>query len=155
MPIKRHEALQPLSRDHHRGLILAQLIKRNAPEYKGMPTSIEGKKEYTISFYKNELKQHFLDEENKLFTLASNKNDELDRLIEELLIEHREIIYLIEKITSSSQPEILLHEIGQKLESHIRKEEREVFVKIEKALDENELLGFSSSLKENPAKCKT
>jgi iron-sulfur cluster repair protein YtfE (RIC family) len=153
MPIKRHKALQPLSRDHHQGLILAQLIKRNAPEYKGLPTSIEGKKEHTISFFENELKKHFMDEENILFAYSANKNDELDTLIEEILIEHREINHLVDKILSSSQPENLLDELGHKLESHIRKEEREVFVKIEEALSENELLEINSKLKDKPAKC--
>jgi iron-sulfur cluster repair protein YtfE (RIC family) len=153
MPIKRHEALQPLSRDHHQGLILAQLIKRNAPEYKGLPKTTNGKKEYTISFFENELKQHFLDEEKILFPTASNKNNELDKLIEELLIEHREINNLIEKIASSLQPENLLDELGRKLEVHIRKEEREVFVKIEEALSEKELIELGSKLIDNPAKC--
>jgi iron-sulfur cluster repair protein YtfE (RIC family) len=153
MPIKRHKSLQPLSRDHHQGLILAQLLKRNAPEYKGLPKNIEGKKDYTISFYKNELKQHFLDEENILFPLAVNKNDELDILLEELLIEHREINYLIEKISSSSQPENLLDELGVKLESHIRKEERKVFVKIEAVLSDRELLELGLKLKSNPTTC--
>jgi hemerythrin-like domain-containing protein len=153
MPIKRHKALQPLSRDHHQGLILAQILKKGAPEYKGMPSTIEGKKEYAIAFSESELKQHFMMEENVLFAYAVNKNEELDTLIKELLIEHREIIYLIEKITSSSQPENLLDEFGRKLESHIRKEEREVFVKVEEALSENELQELASKLKENPAKC--
>ena len=60
MPIKRHKALQPLSRDHHQGLILAQILKKGAPQYKGMPSTIEGKKEYAIAFSESELKQHFM-----------------------------------------------------------------------------------------------
>jgi hypothetical protein len=36
--MKRHEALIPLSRDHHGTLILARLLRSDAPPYKGLPT---------------------------------------------------------------------------------------------------------------------
>lgn len=147
MPIKRHKALQPLSRGHHHGLILAQLIKNDAPEYKGLPTTAEGKKDYTLSFYESELKQHFFDEENILFLLAANRDNQTDETIEEIMIEHKEIIELVKKIASSSQPEDLLDELGRKLESHIRKEERELFPAIEKILTEKELSELKTKLK--------
>ena len=153
MPIKRHKALQPLSKDHHQGLILAQILKKGAPQYKGMPTTIEGKKEYAIAFFESELKQHFMTEQNVLFAYAVNKNEELDTLIEELFIEHREINYLFAKILSSSQPDNLLDELGRKLELHIRKEEREVFAKIEAALSEDELQELGSKVTNSPARC--
>ena len=41
--MKRHEALAPLSREHHGTLILAQLLKKGAPVYKGLPDTDTGK----------------------------------------------------------------------------------------------------------------
>lgn len=147
MPIKRHIALQPLSRDHHRGLILAQLIKKGAPEYKGLPTTPSGKKEYTISFFEKELKQHFLDEENILFTTAGGRNSETDKAIDAILTEHREIHNLVSRIGKSSDYENLLDELGKKLEVHIRKEERELFPQIEELLSEKELSELEKKFK--------
>ena len=60
MPIKRHKTLTPLSREHHSGLILAQLIKKGAPDYKNLPKTTTEKVKYTIDFYKSELIEHFL-----------------------------------------------------------------------------------------------
>ncbi len=74
--MKRHPALYPLSHDHHQGLILAQQLKKGAPQYKGMPSTLEEKKNYTISFYNNELKKHFYDEEKILFPLCKRKTHE-------------------------------------------------------------------------------
>ena len=63
--MKRHKALIPLSHDHHHGLLLPQLIKKNAPDYKGLPKDLEGKINYTLETYNSSLKNHFDDEEKK------------------------------------------------------------------------------------------
>jgi iron-sulfur cluster repair protein YtfE (RIC family) len=147
MPIKRHKALQPLSRDHHHGLILAQLIKKGAPEYKGLPTTIEGKIEYTISFYNSSLKNHFKDEEEILFPAVIGKSDEIDKLISDIVAEHRKLENLIIELNKTKQSEITLDELGLLLENHIRKEEREVFPVIEKVLSVSELNDLYGKLK--------
>ena len=139
MPIKRHQALKPLSHDHHRGLILAQQLKKNAPQYKGMPTTIVEKKNYTISFYNNELKKHFEDEEKILFPSVKSKNEDVDKLIVEIIFEHRKMETFIKDLEKTEQLENVLDEFGWLLEKHIRKEERELFVEIEKVLSEDEL----------------
>jgi hypothetical protein len=79
--MKRHPALHTLSHDHHQGLILTQQLKKGAPQYKGMPTTLDGKKDYAISFYKTELVKHFEDEEKILFLSIFKRNDEVDRLV--------------------------------------------------------------------------
>ena len=79
--MKRHPALHPLSHDHHQGLILAQQLKKGAPQYKGMPATLEEKKNYTISFYNNELIKHFEDEEKILFPLVKDRSPEIDVMI--------------------------------------------------------------------------
>ena len=82
--MKRHKSLYPLSHDHHQGLILAQLIKKNAPKYKNLPDTIDGKTEYTINFYNVELVKHFRHEEEILFAAAKGKNENIDSLITEI-----------------------------------------------------------------------
>jgi iron-sulfur cluster repair protein YtfE (RIC family) len=139
MPIKRHNALQPLSRDHHHGLILAQLIKKGAPAYKGLPISLKDKKDYVISFYNSELKKHFKKEEEILFPPAKNRTPEVDILINEIVEEHSIIEKLVNEIQKTTDLEKVLDELGWLLEKHIRKEERSLFGEIENLLTNDEL----------------
>ena len=72
--MKRHESLAPLSREHHAALLLAQLLKKNAAAYKGMPADTPGKILYAAEFYSSHLIAHFDDEEKvfeKLWPSAS------------------------------------------------------------------------------------
>jgi len=144
--MKRHPALHPLSHDHHQGLILAQQLKKDAPQYKGMPSTLEGKKEYTLTFYKTELKKHFEDEEKILFPFVKSKNEDVDKLIKEIISEHRKMESLIKVLGETDQLENVLDELGWLLEKHIRKEERVLFVEIEKVLSEEELNMISTKL---------
>ena len=137
--MKRNPALYTLSHDHHQGLILAQQLKKGAPQYKGMPSTLEDKKEYTLSFYKTELVKHFQDEEIILFHAVKNKNAELDKLIDEIISEHRKMESLVKDLEKTKHLEDVLDELGKLLEKHIRKEERELFIEIEKILSDDEL----------------
>ena len=128
--IKRDKALHILSHDHHHGLILAQLIKKGSPQYKNLPNTTEGKKDYSINFYNDELVKHFEDEENILFPVVNGKDDEIDSLIEEIITEHKKIKQLVNQLESNEDVENTLDELGNILESHIRKEERNLFMKI-------------------------
>ena len=144
--MKRHPALYTLSHDHHQGLILAQQLKKGAPQYKGMPSTLEDKKDYTISFYKTELVKHFQDEEEILFPAAKIKNAELDKLIAEIISEHRQMESLVTDLDKTDQLEDILDEFGWLLESHIRKEERILFPEIEKQLSDDELKYISDKI---------
>jgi len=145
--MKRHPALHPLSHDHHQGLILAQQLKKGAPQYKGMPSTLEEKKIYTISFYNNELKNHFKEEEEILFPLARNRTPEIDILINEIVDEHRKMEKLVAEIQKTTDLENVLDKLGWLLEKHIRKEERKLFPAIEEILTEGELSELKTKLK--------
>lgn len=147
--MKRHPSLYTLSHDHHQGLILAQQLKKGAPQYKGMPTTLEGKKEYTLTFYKTELVKHFDDEEKILFPSSSGKSVGIDGLISEIISEHRQIETLIDKLNKNSDIENTMNELGWLLEKHIRKEERVLFVEIENVLSAIELNSISEKIQES------
>lgn len=147
--MKRHPALYTLSHDHHQGLILAQQLKKGAPQYKGMPATIEGKKEFAISFYNTELVRHFEDEEKILFPSSSGRTEEIDRLISEIISEHRRMERLINALENTDDLESTMDELGWLLEKHIRKEERELFVEIEKKMSDSELNSISDKIKES------
>jgi len=144
--IKRDKALHILSHDHHHGLILAQLIKKGSPQYKNLPNTTEGKKDYSIKFYYDELIKHFTDEEKILFPVVNGKDDGIDELIEEIKTEHKNIKQLINWLESDEDVENTLDQLGNMLESHIRKEERVLFMKIQEILTGDELTSIERQL---------
>lgn len=119
-PIKRHPALQPLSREHHHNLLLCWKIregfKRNIP--------VERIKKYTNWFFETHILPHFEIEEKYIFTVLPAK----DELVKKALSEHRRLRRLFqdnEEVTRS------LNLIEEELESHVRFEERVLFNKIQ------------------------
>jgi iron-sulfur cluster repair protein YtfE (RIC family) len=144
--MKRHPALHPLSHDHHQGLILAQQLKKGAPQYKGMPSTLEGKKEYALTFYRSELAKHFQGEEEILFPFVGGKSEVVDGMMSEVVSEHRQMEALVSELGKTNKLEDVLDELGKLLEKHIRKEEHELFVEIEKVLSDDELKIISDSI---------
>lgn len=134
--MKRHPALIQLSKDHHQGLLLAQVLIMKDKAYPGYPFDLEGKAEYTIAFFKTELIKHFRIEEEILFPLVRSLNDILDNLINELISEHQKFFELIQLIKDNRSSFDNLYKIGTLLESHIRKEERQLFEMIQELADE-------------------
>ena len=143
--MKRHESLAPLSREHHAALLLAQLLKKNAAAYKGMPEDTEGKILYAAGFYSSNLIPHFADEE-KVFEKLKGKSVHLDDAIKETIAEHVLLRKLFEEIANQQDPLTFNDTLGRSLEKHIRKEERELFPMIENAADETTLASIAKLL---------
>ncbi|MEO8149519.1 MAG: hemerythrin domain-containing protein [Bacteroidia bacterium] len=144
--MKRHESLIPLSQDHKSTLFLAGQLKFNAPDYPGYPKDIHGKTALLAGEFEFHIKEHFRKEEEILFKSVRNKSPELRKLTNELVLEHHKITQLIQQALLKSAAE-LLHEIGEMLQQHIRKEERQLFELIQQTLSENELLDLGKKLK--------
>ena len=147
--LKRDKALHILSHDHHNGLLLAQLIKKGSPNYKYMPETTEGKKDYSIRFYNDELIKHFEDEEKILFPMVRGKDDEIDNIFEKILTEHIKIKQLFNQLELNENVEDTIDELGHLLESHIRKEERILFERIQEILTVDELTSLGNKLNES------
>ena len=140
-PLKRHPKLVPLSREHHKVLILAQLLKMDVPDYKGLPNTPEGKRDYLLHHFDTLLQVHIQKEEQILIPTIMGKEEELDQLTEEILVEHQEIKRQIENLRQRQGPpqEEDLDVLGKLLEQHVRKEERQWFARIQMVLSEEEL----------------
>jgi len=124
--MKRDESLAPLSREHQKALLLAQLLKLDAPNYKGLPTSIAGKAEYALQVFSHDLLTHFTKEEQML-KLIMNYKPEIDVLIHEIFEEHEQLRNLFLNIPDSTDLKNDLATIGSVLDAHVRKEERILF----------------------------
>lgn len=149
--MKRHPSLAHLSRDHHGALLLARLLQKNAPVYKGLPADISGKVKYAEQFYKAELIPHFLAEE-KALDLVTGINKSLDLLVQTILLEHKELHHRFTNIPTGTYLELYLDATGKALETHIRKEERELFPLMQEICSEALLQGINDCLtQQHPA----
>ena len=146
--MKRHESLMLLSREHHEGLIAAQLIKKGAADYKGMATDFKGKSEYIVQFYYSHLVPHFQNEENKLFPHVKEIDKNIDSLIIEIIQEHNRIKNYINTGEENNHTEETLDQLGNLLDDHIRKEERVLFELIQNECSESELEKIKNILSE-------
>ena len=124
--MKRHEAIAPLSRDHHGSLILAQLLKINAPKYPGLPDNAKGKARYAQQQFEAHIKKHFQQEEIML-EKAKDIHPSIKNLTQEIKAEHNEIRRLFKSLNTEDDLDNTMNALGVALENHIRKEERILF----------------------------
>ena len=143
--MKRHSSLAPLSREHHGALILAQLLKKAAPAYKGLPADLNGKADYAIQFYGDELIKHF-DDEERVIKKIKGINVDLDKLANEIIKEHKELRDLFTSIKNTNDLATHLDKLGSTLEQHIRKEERKFFPLIQEFCSEKLLSEIERAL---------
>lgn len=133
-PIKRHKALQPLSREHHHGLLLSWKIREGLKQ-KVAPERI---KKYTDWFWENHLQQHFEFEEEHIFPILSIN----DKMVKRAKKEHRRLKRLF---TSKDRIMINLSLIEEELVRHIRFEERVLFNEIQKVANKDQLAMVAAS----------
>jgi hemerythrin-like domain-containing protein len=137
-PLKRHPALVPISREHHQVLVLAQLLKADVPNYRGLPETPEEKRVYTQRFYLEYLKHHLDREDTVLFPLLRGKNSVLDDLMDELVKEHQAIRRRIQGLKDGPDLPADLDSLGHLLSDHVRKEERQFFSKLQEVMVEED-----------------
>jgi len=125
--LKRHEALQPLSRDHVVGLYQAQLLQKAARF-----SSVQEQDPIVATFvsvWNEEILPHFQDEERILPSYIPSES-----LRAQLFNDHMAITSLVQKVITSEQPGCSdLAELGRLLDDHIRWEEHHLFPEIEGA----------------------
>ena len=122
-PIKRSEELQPLSRDHHSGLLLCWKIRMGME----MGTAPKRIADYVVFYYNSHLESHFREEELYVFTLVAAN----DAMVKKAMDDHREIEQLVKQLKSNTVDYTHLSKFEKLLNKHIRYEERELFSYIE------------------------
>lgn len=137
--MKRDPALAPLSREHHTGLILAQLLKKNAPEYKGLPVTTEDKLAYLITMMETHLEPHFKAEE-RIIEFLDSTHDKFKQMNSKIIHEHKLIREAVAALKKGSEAVLDdMDDFAQLLEGHIRYEEREYFIYLQEHLSPEEL----------------
>ena len=129
-PLKRSPALVQFSKDHHFALLLIWKIRQGLAF--GINTNRINK--YINFFFKNYLETHFKEEEELLF-VHLDKNNELRLTAEE---DHFALRAFAEKLNLRANS-TTIREFANRLETHIRFEERGLFNKLQSTLTEVEL----------------
>ena len=132
--MKRNVHLQPLSRQHHNGLLAALLLKKGLARH--ADTTVMAR--FILDFWKDDLQAHFLDEEQYLLPMATSAPIPQE-LNDRLLDEHSRLRSMIGRINSGAYSGDDIAAFAQLLEAHIRFEERVYFPALESALDATSL----------------
>jgi hemerythrin-like domain-containing protein len=141
--MKRHPQLQPLSRQHHNGLLAVLLLKKGIA--RSAPTNIMAA--FINDFWNTDLEEHFTAEE--IWLLPEAKNTVMEEALHERLNnEHEQLRRYIDLIQEETVDVAVIASFANLLEQHIRFEERIYFPRAEKLLTENQLQFLGHHLNE-------
>ena len=139
--MKRSDALAPLSRQHHQGLHVALGLKRAARE------DAAAARERFLAFFEREGRRHFHVEEDVLLPAYARHGAVDEPAVVRVLTEHVDLRRRAADLAGDADPALAeLHELGRRLEAHIRHEERVLFPIIEAALPERELAALATAV---------
>jgi len=126
--MKRNPILQPLSREHHTALSLANACVRAAQS--GNAATVAQACQRAVLAYTQELAPHFSLEERLLLPLLQGA--ETQALVQRTLAEHQHLRGLLEHLRQNQLE--ALNNFGKGLIAHVRFEERELFPVLENYL---------------------
>lgn len=133
----REKFLIQLSKEHHDFLILAQLLKKDVPDYKGLSNNLNDKILYAQDKFNSKIKSHFFTEQ-KIFDYLKD----VDHIYTELCSEYENDHKIIERMLLNLNPNLSdienLNEAGIKIYDHTRKEERLLFQQLQSTLTETQ-----------------
>lgn len=127
-PLKRHISLQPLSREHHYGLLLSFKIREGLK----LGVDLNRIQQYVEWHWEKNHKPHFEFEEEYVFPLLGKEN----KMVQQALAEHQDLERLF---TAGNLSESQFSELEKAIVAHIRFEERKVFPEIEKVATNEQL----------------
>jgi hemerythrin-like domain-containing protein len=141
--MKRDEALQSLSRDHHRALEVALKLRRATGE-----DAATGRRGF-LEFWREHGALHFRVEEDVLLPAVAQRVDSTDPVVVRVLTDHVEIRRMANDLEATEAPDAAeLNALGEALNDHVRHEERVLFPMIEEALTDEELARLAQRVEE-------
>jgi hemerythrin-like domain-containing protein len=138
----RDKSLIPLSRQHQHALALCVRIERAAPIGEA---DLEAWQREIAQQFRNEVSVHFAAEERVLFP-AARQFEELIPLTEELVAEHSQLRRSFAQAEGNEMSATDLVAFARGLSSHIRKEERRLFERMQELKSREELVALGGQL---------
>jgi quercetin dioxygenase-like cupin family protein/iron-sulfur cluster repair protein YtfE (RIC family) len=147
--MKRHPALVPLSHDHHRALVEARRLRREAAG-----PAPDAAAEAFLRFFADVTVRHFREEEELLFPSVVDCEEARELLVQALL-EHQRLhalaAQLRQQLAGGDSLAGIMRQLGELLEAHVRLEERWLFPVIEQRLQAASLTKFEQGGGREPA----
>jgi hemerythrin-like domain-containing protein len=140
----RDKALVPLSRQHQHALALCVRIHRAQPKAQA---DLESWQAEITAHFQQEIRIHFVAEELVLFP-AAGRFAELVPLIEELSSEHTMLREDFAQAEARSLSVEGMLAFGQRLSAHIRKEERQLFERMQELMSSEEIAALGVVLED-------
>jgi hemerythrin-like domain-containing protein len=138
----RDRSLIPLSRQHQHALALCVRIDRAAPIG---PGDLVAWQVEIAQHFQTETRIHFAAEENILFP-AARRFPALTPLVEELLLDHFMLRESFAKAEAHTMSAADVSAFGQSMSEHIRKEERQLFERMQELMSQEELETLGQNL---------
>jgi hemerythrin-like domain-containing protein len=140
----RDKNLVPLSRQHQHALALCVRIDRASP----IPEADLAAWQAEIGqHFRAEIRVHFAAEEQFVFP-AAQAFAELKMLVEELISEHAWLRERFAKAEAQGMSGAEIAEFAQGLSAHIRKEERQLFERLQEVLSKGDLAAMGQKLED-------
>jgi Hemerythrin HHE cation binding domain len=141
---RRHDSLIPLSRQHNHALTLALIIRRRDGLDEGESTWLEKTAAKIRNAYAVELAGHFEVEEAVLFPEMEKYLGKLE-LAAQLIEEHKSLRGLVQRIETAPTA-LLFDDFSARLDAHVRKEEKQLFVEFETRMPAEEALKLGDEI---------
>ena len=138
----RDSNLIPLSRQHQHALSLCVRIARATPIADADLAPWQGE---IAQHFQTEIRVHFAAEEHVLFP-AAQKFPELVPLVEELLLDHFMLRESFAKAEAHQMSAADLSGFSQRMSAHVRKEERQLFERMQELMNAEELARLGQNL---------
>jgi len=142
--MQRDKNLIPLSHQHQKALALCVRIDRAQP----IPVAnLQAWQAEIEQHFEQEIKIHFAAEERVLFPAAAGF-PELSPLVKELIADHASLCESFSQAEARSMSAEDLPAFAQELSAHIRKEERQLFERLQKLMMPEDLAALGAKLEE-------
>jgi hemerythrin-like domain-containing protein len=138
----RDKNLIPLSHQHQHALALCVRIDRAIQDD---DVDLQAWQPEIEQIYDQEIAIHFAAEERELFP-AAGRFAELSALVADLMDEHASLRELFVLAVARQMSASDLRNFAEKLSTHIRKEERQLFEGMQKLMQPEELTGLGKAL---------
>lgn len=145
--MKRHPALQDLSRDHQQFLLHARGLRWALDGNRhAQPLIVEISR--LLEFWEMVGASHFIEEETVLVPMCERATVDLATFARQILRDHSWLRARLERLKDEDLDLAAIAEFTQHLHDHIRFEERVIFEGLQTALSEAELQDLGQRLQE-------
>lgn len=139
--MRRHDALIPLTHDHHHAL--AQVRRMKLATKSGTDEDRLDRAHEFLRFFADDTLVHFREEEEKVFPLLLEGSEEVPELLTRVLVDHVRIHSKVTRLEAEARAGTVesrsLLDVAELLERHIKVEEKELFPLIERVASQESL----------------